>query len=94
MLNLKTQYFVGKFIDTTNMNFRYFIGVVDNCAFVGGLFYFGSLRTSYVTKIEKNDNMLNVQTKNSVYEIEIESGEILSLPNGTIYIKEDINTNK
>ena len=94
MSNFKTQYFVGKFIDTTNMNFRYYIDVVDNCAFAGGIFYFGSLRTSYVLKIKKNNNMLDIQTKNSVYKIEIESGEILSSPNGIIYIKENINTNK
>lgn len=94
MLNLKNQYFVGKFISTTNMNFRYFSDKVDDCAFAGGVFYFGSLKTSFVVKIDKNDNMLNIQTKNSVYNIQIESGEILDLSNGTIYIKEDINTNK
>ena len=45
-----------------------FVGTTYDFYFNGTIFVFGNLRSSKVSKIEKDDDFMKVITKNSIYE--------------------------
>lgn len=62
-------------LTTTNQNFLYLCGQVNDGSFGGNCFYFGmSMRTSYVVKVTKKDGQLIINTRNSVYTYKLIEG--------------------
>jgi len=69
---LEDKPFKVKMVSTTNARFEYLVeGVVALGRFYNHMFLFGSLHTSYITKVRTEQNNLVIDTRNSQYIFEI-----------------------
>lgn len=77
----------AELINTTNIRYSLMIGRTSLLS-IGVCAYFGSFRTSYLTKIVKDGTNIIFTTRNSTYtfkDIDAEPHKIQSMPDGILF---------
>lgn len=70
-MNTTDRIFKCEMIYTSNDVFRYKIGSQGLGQFKDTVFWFNDFHTSYIIKIEKQNNILTLETRNSIYKFEL-----------------------
>ena len=65
---------VVKMLGTTNRRFEDMCGMKGYGRFIGKIFMFENLQTSFVTECRINENIMTVKTRNSEYTFELLNG--------------------
>jgi hypothetical protein len=75
-----------EFLATSNPNFKYKIGQINDAVFTETVLYFGNFHTSYIRSIEVVGDVFHLTTRNSTYSFRVLEGT----PNYIVKPKEEL----